>query len=59
MLDLMKQDSCCDNITDDKLLEIATNAWFLVHGIASLIAGEMLVYNEEKVEKMLELSMGQ
>jgi len=59
MLDLMKQDSCCDNLPDDKLLEIATNAWFLAHGIASLIASEMLVYNEEKVEKMLELFMGQ
>jgi len=59
MLDLMKQDSCCDNIADDKLLEIATNAWFLAHGIASLIANEVLVYDEEKVEKMLELFMGQ
>ena len=59
MLDLMKQDSCCDNLPDDKLLEIATNAWLLAHGIASLIASEMLVYNEEKVEKMLNLFMEQ
>ena len=59
MLDLMKQDSCCDNIADDKLLEIATNAWFLAHGMASLIASKVLVYDEEKVEKMLELFMGQ
>ena len=58
MLDLMKQDACYENIPDDKLLEIATNAWFLAHGIASLITGEMLVYDEEKVEKMLEFFMG-
>ena len=59
LLNLMKQDPCCDNIPDDKLLEIATNAWLLAHGIASLIAGEMLVYDEKKVEKMLEFFMEQ
>ena len=59
MLDLMKQDSCCENIPNEKLFEIATNAWLFAHGMASLIASEMLVYDEEKVEKMLELFMGQ
>ena len=59
MLDIMKKDTHSMNIPDEKLLEIATNAFFLVHGIASLIASEIIVYDKEKTEKMLELFMGQ
>ena len=59
MLDIMKQEAQGMNIPDDKLLEIATNAWCLAHGIASLIASEMLIYDEENVEKMLAFFMGQ
>ena len=59
MLDMMKQDECSKDIPDKKLLEIATNAWFLAHGIASLVANRMIVYDEDKAEKMLELFMRQ
>ena len=54
MLDIMKQDACMADVPDDKLLETATKSWFLVHGIASLIVSDMLVYDEEKIKKMLE-----
>ena len=59
MLDIIKQDECSTNISDKKLLEIATNAWFLAHGIASLVASGMIVYDENKAEKILERFMGQ
>lgn len=56
VLNIMKQDPCTANIPDDKIIEIATKSWFLVHGIASLIVSGMLVYDEDKIEKMLDFS---
>ena len=56
VLNIMKQDACTANISDDKIIEIATKAWFLVHGIASLIVCGMLVYDEGKIEKILDFS---
>ena len=56
VLDIMKQDPCTANIPDNKIIEIATKSWFLVHGIASLIVSGMLVYDEDKIEKMLDFS---
>ncbi|MDR1200370.1 MAG: hypothetical protein LBL58_01905 [Tannerellaceae bacterium] len=53
MIETMKQDTCSSGISDDALLDIATKAWFSVHGLASLIASGMLVYDENKIEKIL------
>lgn len=33
--------------------DTATKAWIFAHGIASLIAAGIMVYNSEKIEKML------
>ena len=53
MIEVMKQDTCTTGIPDEILLEIAAKSWFLVHGIASSIASGMLIYDEDKIEKIL------
>ncbi len=53
MLETMKQDECCSGLSDAALMSTATQAWFLVHGIASLIVSGMLVYDEERIEAIL------
>jgi hypothetical protein len=57
MIEIMKQDTCSSGISDDALLDMATKAWFLVHGLASLIASGMLVYDEDKIETILMQSI--
>lgn len=37
----------------DNIEEIALKGWVFAHGIASLVAAGMMVYNSEKIEKML------
>ena len=54
ILSILKQDVCSVNIPDDKIIETVKKSWFLVHGIASLIVCGMYVYDEEKIEKLLE-----
>lgn len=39
--------------TADNLEEIAIKGWIFAHGIASLIAAGMMVYDSKKIEKML------
>lgn len=53
MLTAMKQDTGTSDIPDDKRKDIAVKSWIFAHGLASLIATEMIVYNEEKVETLL------
>lgn len=57
MIDTMRQDIRTSEMSDDELLNTATRAWFLVHGLASLIASGMLVYDEDKIETILEGSI--
>ena len=54
MLEIMRQDTCTADMPDDKLFDIAIRAWVSVHGLASLIASGMMIYDEDKVERMLE-----
>jgi len=53
VLAVMKQDSCSIGISDDEIMDIAGKSWILAHGLASLIASGMLVYDEAKIEKIL------
>lgn len=53
MIKVMRQDECTSGVPDEVLLEIAAKSWFLAHGIALLIASGMLIYDEEKVKKIL------
>lgn len=39
--------------TADNLEEIAIKGWIFAHGIASLIAAGMMVYDSKKIEKMI------
>ena len=54
ILNILKQDTFSANIPNDKIIETVTKSWFLVHGIASLIVCDMLVYDDEKIEKIPE-----
>ena len=55
MIDIMTQEAHSMNIPDDKIIEVAASAWLLAHGIASLTASGMIVYDEDQIEKMLDL----
>jgi AcrR family transcriptional regulator len=54
MLDIMKQDICTTNMSDVELMETAAKAWISAHGLASLIVSGMIVYDESKIEKILD-----
>lgn len=54
MLDIMTRDARTANISDDKLLKTATNSWIFVHGLASMIASGIMVYDGDKIEKLLK-----
>jgi len=53
MIETMKQDANFSEVSDDVLSNRAINAWFYAHGLASLIASGMLVYDEVMIEKIL------
>jgi hypothetical protein len=54
MFEIMRQDTCTADISDDKLLDTAIKAWISVHGLASLIASRMMIYDEDKIRYLLE-----
>ncbi|MDR0429173.1 MAG: TetR family transcriptional regulator [Tannerellaceae bacterium] len=54
MLEIMRQDTCTADISDDKLLDTAIKSWVCVHGLASLIACGMMIYDEDNIKCMLE-----
>lgn len=54
LLDVIRRDTCSAEKAGDQLLELATQAWIFAHGLASLIANDMIVYGGGKVERLLE-----
>jgi hypothetical protein len=53
MLEAIEKDMCIKSMPPEKQKEIAVKSWIFTHGLASLIASGMMVYDEEKIEKML------
>lgn len=53
MIEIMRKDECTANLTDEECYHIAVKSWVFAYGLASLHATGMMVYNEEKIEKML------
>lgn len=54
LINAMKEDVCIAKINENKLDDMAVQAWVFVHGLASLIAVGMMVYDEEKIRKLLD-----
>ncbi|MDO4771891.1 TetR/AcrR family transcriptional regulator [Porphyromonas sp.] len=53
IVEIMKSSEECRNMSDDDVKNTISKAWMLAHGIASLIATGMLVYDEEKIMQIL------
>lgn len=53
MIAVMRADDLASNMSDEELYEIAVKSWIFANGLAFLHAAGMMVYDEEKLEKML------
>lgn len=53
MINAIKNDVCVLNTSDAHLEKIAVKGWIFAHGIASLVATNMMVYDKERIEKLL------
>ena len=40
-------------ISENRLQELASKSWIFAHGLASLVATEMIEYDEKKIEQLL------
>jgi AcrR family transcriptional regulator len=49
----MRKETEMADLSDEQINEIGVKAWIFTHGLASLIATGVMVYNEEKIETML------
>ena len=58
MLEIMRQDTCATGLSDDELMETAVKTWVFAHGLASLIVSGIIVYDESKIEMILETFPG-
>lgn len=53
LLEVIYNDESCAGLSVEEVMDVAAKGWMLAHGIASLIATGMLVYDEKKVEHIL------
>lgn len=53
VIELMKNTEDFEKMSDEEIKNIFFRSWMLVHGIASLVAVGMFVYNEEKILDIL------
>ena len=53
MVNAIKNDIGMTNTSDANLEEVVVKGWIFAHGIASLVATGMMVYDKEKIEKLL------
>ena len=53
MVNAIKKDVCMTNTSDANLEEVAVKGWIFAHGLASLVATGMMVYDKDKIEKLL------
>ncbi len=53
VIELMKNTEDFKKMSDEEIKNIFFKSWMLVHGIASLVAVWMLVYDEEKILEIL------
>jgi transcriptional regulator, tetR family len=53
VIELMKNTEDFKKMSDEEIKNIFFRSWMLVHGIASLVAVGMFVYNEEKILDIL------
>ena len=53
VIELMKNTEDFEKMSDEEIKNIFFRSWMLVHGIASLVAVWMLVYDEEKILEIL------
>ena len=54
LVEIMKNSEECQNISDEELKNDIAKGWMLAHGIASLVAVGMLVYDEDKILEILK-----
>ena len=54
VVEIMKNSEECQNISDQELKNDIAKGWMLAHGIASLVAVGMLVYDEDKILEILK-----
>ena len=54
VVEIMKNSEECKNISDEELKNDIAKGWMLAHGIASLVAVGMLVYDEDKILEILK-----
>ena len=54
VVEIMKNSEECQNISDEELKNDIAKGWMLAHGIASLVAVGMLVYDEDKILEILK-----
>ena len=53
VIELMKNTEDFKKMSDEEIKNIFFKSWMLIHGIASLVAVWMLVYDEEKILEIL------
>jgi len=54
VVEIMKNSEECKNLPDEELKNDIAKGWMLAHGIASLVAVDMLVYDEDKILEILK-----
>ena len=54
VVEIMKNSEECQDISDQELKNDIAKGWMLAHGIASLVAVGMLVYDEDKILEILK-----
>ncbi|WP_311330755.1 TetR/AcrR family transcriptional regulator [Capnocytophaga sputigena] len=54
VVEIMKNSEECKNLSDEELKNDIAKGWMLAHGIASLVAVGMLVYDEDKILEILK-----
>ena len=54
VVEIMKNSEECRSLSDEELKNSIAKGWMLAHGIASLVAVGMLVYDEDKILEILK-----
>jgi len=54
VVEIMRKSEECRNLSDEELKNSIAKGWMLAHGIASLVAVGMLVYDEDKILERLK-----
>lgn len=54
IIELMKETDEYKKLSDEGVKNIIAKSWMLVHGVATMVATGLLVYDEEKILELLE-----